>query len=149
MQVKFVCYGMTIKTSRDWNGCPIRYSAAIFGDNWCMLILRDLMFKGARHYADFLNAGEGISTNILATRLARLKAEGIIKKHPDPEHGKRYVYELTDKGVGLLPALLEIIDWAETWDNQTEVPAEWVKNLRADRTAFAKQIMQNKKSRKS
>lgn len=105
-----------------------------------MLILRDLMFKGAKHYADFINAGEGISTNILASRLSRLEEEGIIAKQPDPKHGKRYVYSLTDKGLGLLPALLEIIDWAEIWDANTEVPPEFVKEFRADRSAFVKKI---------
>ncbi len=131
---------MTKRTTQDWHGCPIRYSAAIFGDNWSMLILRDLMFKGAKHYADFINAGEGISTNILATRLARLEAEGIIAKHADPEHGKRYIYTLSDKGLGLLPAMLEMIDWAETWDMQTGVPPEFIEELRRDRSALAKKI---------
>ncbi|OUR76128.1 transcriptional regulator [Alphaproteobacteria bacterium 46_93_T64] len=137
---------MTKKTTEDWNGCPIRYSAAIFGNKWCMLILRDLMFKEAKYYADFLNAGEGISTNILANCLVKLEAEGIVSKHPDPEHGKRYVYALTDKGLGLLPALLEIMDWAEIWDDQTEVPPEFVKELRLDRAALAEKIIRNLKS---
>ncbi len=111
-----------------------------------MLILRDLMFKEAKYYADFLNAGEGISTNILANCLVKLEAEGIVSKHPDPEHGKRYVYALTDKGLGLLPALLEIMDWAEIWDDQTEVPPEFVKELRLDRAALAEKIIRNLKS---
>jgi len=137
---------MTKKTSDDWHGCPIRYSAAIFGDNWCMLILRDLMFKGATHYANFLNAGEHISTNILASRLTKLEVEGVIKKHPDPEHGGRFVYLLTEKGLGLVPAMLEIIDWAEAWDPQTEVPPEFATDLRADRRALAKKIIDKLRS---
>ena len=111
-----------------------------------MLILRDLMFKEARHYADFLNAGEGIATNILASRLTTLEREGIIEKHPDPEHGARYVYFLTDKGIGLLPAMLEIIDWAETWDYQTEVPPEYATELRMDRSALATKIARDLKA---
>ncbi len=137
---------MTKRTTANWNGCPIRYGAAIFGDNWCLLILRDLMFKGARHYADFINAGEGISTNILATRLAKLQAEGIIEKHPDPSHGKRYIYILTDKGLGLLPAMLEIIDWSETWDSETEVPPEFADEFRRDRLALAQKISSDLKA---
>jgi len=137
---------MTKRTTQDWHGCPIRYGAAIFGDNWCLLILRDLMFKGAKHYADFINAGEGISTNILAVRLNMFEVEGIIEKHPDPDHGKRYVYFLTDKGLGLLPAMLEIIDWSETWDNKTEVPADFSKELEKDRSALAKKIIQDLKA---
>jgi len=104
------------------------------------------MFKGAKHYADFLNAGEGISTNILAACLVKLETEGVVSKHPDPAHGKRYIYTLTEKGIGLVPALLEIMDWAETWDNQTEVPPEFARELRADRSALAKKIIRNLKA---
>ncbi len=137
---------MTKRTTEDWYGCPIRYGATIFGDNWCLLILRDLMFKGAKHYADFLNAGEGISTNILASRLTTLEAEGIVEKTQDPEHGKRYIYVLTDKGLGLLPAMLEIINWAEMWDEQTEVPTEFVEELRKGRSSLVKKITSQLKS---
>ena len=65
----------------DPHGCPIRYSLGLFGDKWSLLIIRDLMFKGRHYYGEFLNAGEGISTNILADRLARLEVAGIIAKH--------------------------------------------------------------------
>ena len=106
-----------------------------------MLILRDLMFKGARHYADFLNAGEGISTNILADRLAMLESEGIIIKEPDPDHGARFNYFLSPKGLGLVPAMLEIVNWSESWDPQTEVPADFIAEFRAGSTAMAQDIV--------
>lgn len=105
-----------------------------------MLILRDLMFKGARHYADFINAGEQISTNILAVRLVRLEDEGIVTKRADPKHRKRYIYALTEKGMGLLPAMLAIIDWAEVWDDRTEVPVTFVKELRRSRSALVQRL---------
>ncbi len=132
---------MAKKTSDDWHGCPIRYGAVVFGDHWSMLILRDLMFKKARHYADFLNAGEGISTNILATRLAMLESEGIVAKRPDPDHGARFIYRLTEKGLGLVPAMLAIIDWSQTWDAQTEVPEEFITALRRSPDTFTADIL--------
>lgn len=132
---------MTKRTTKDWHGCPIRYGAVIFGDHWCLMILRDLIFKGARHYADFLNSGEGISTNILAARLVKLENEGIIKKHRDPEHGKRFIYSLTEKGLGLIPAIIEIIDWSEIWDGLTEVPTDFAIELRRNRSALIKNIV--------
>lgn len=88
-----------------------------------------------------MDAGEGISTNILASRLAKLEDEGVIQKHPDPEHGKRFVYSLTNKGLGLLPAMLEIINWAEVWDDQTEVPSKFAKELRKDRATLTRKIV--------
>jgi DNA-binding HxlR family transcriptional regulator len=131
---------MVTKTSSDWHGCPIRYGAVVFGDVWSLLILRDIVFKGARHYADFLNAEEGISTNILAARLARLEAEGVLSKTQDDGNRTRFVYSLTDKGKALVPILLEIMDWSETWDPQTEVPEEFITELRRDRSALATKI---------
>ena len=62
---------MTAKRKQEWDGCPIRFGLGIFGDKWTLLIIRDLMFKERRYYGEFLAAGEGISTNILADRLAR------------------------------------------------------------------------------
>nr|WP_238475558.1 helix-turn-helix domain-containing protein [Rhodophyticola sp. CCM32] len=126
------------KSSAEWHGCPIRYGGAIFGDIWSLLILRDIMFKDARHYADFLNAGEGISTNILASRLSKLEAEGILTKAQDPGNKARYLYGLTDKGKGLVPVLLEIMCWSETWDDQTEVPKDFARALKEDRAALVK-----------
>jgi DNA-binding HxlR family transcriptional regulator len=131
---------MVTRTSDDWHGCPIRYGAVVFGDVWSLLILRDIVFKGARHYADFLNADEGISTNILAARLARLEAEGVLSKTQDVENKTRYVYGLTEKGKALVPTLLEIMDWSERWDPQTEVPEEFINELRQDRAALATKI---------
>ncbi|MEM9587122.1 MAG: helix-turn-helix domain-containing protein [Planctomycetota bacterium] len=139
---------MTKRSSADWHGCPIRYSASIFGDRWCLLILRDLIFLQARHYADFLNAGEGISTNILAARLATLESEGLVEKQPDPEHGKRFIYQLTNKGLDLVPAFLEIVRWANKWDKKTEVPVEFARELRKDSNTLAKRIIRELRQRR-
>lgn len=138
---------MTKRSTEDWHGCPIRYGAAVFGDQWCLMVLRDLMFKEAKYYADFLNAGEGVSTNILAARLATLESEGIIDKHPDPDHGKRFVYRLTEKGLELVPAMLEIIRWSNKWDEQTEVPPEFADELKRSRNGLAKKIVRELKAK--
>lgn len=127
---------MVTRSSIDWHGCPIRYGSAVFGDIWSLLILRDLTFKGARFYSDFLNAGEGISTNILATRLAKLEKEGIIGKRKDPDNGTRQIYFLTEKGREIIPVLLAIMDWSEKWDDKTEVPAQFAHDLRHNRDAL-------------
>lgn len=101
------------------------------------------MFKDARYYADFLNAPEEISTNILASRLAKLEDEGILSKKRDTGNKTRFIYGLTPKGEALMPIMLEIIDWSETWDEKTEVPAEFIGDLRHDRTKLAKRIVEN------
>lgn len=115
----------------------------IFGDPWALLILRDLMFKGARHYADFLNASEQISTNILAARLVRLEIEGILTKKSEQGSMHRHSYHLTAKGLDLVPVMLAMMNWSETWDKGTEVSQDWINNLRADPSGFAEKIIAN------
>ena len=123
------------------HGCPIRFGLGLFGDRWSLLIIRDLMFKGRRFYREFLNAGEGISTNILADRLSRLEDAGIVEKSPDPSHGKRIVYSLTFKGLDLLPVMFAIMDWSEKYDDQTEVPREFIEKLRKRPSTLRREIL--------
>lgn len=91
--------------------CPINLSLEIFGDRWTLLIIRDIAFDGRRHFREFLESNEGISTNILADRLRRLVDEQIITGVDDPSHKQRTLYSLTEKGIALIPALVEIGAW--------------------------------------
>lgn len=97
-------------TSRS--GCPVSLGLDIFGDRWTLLIIRDLMFRGKRHYREMLASDEHISSNILADRLKMLLAEGLISRQGDPAHAQKVVYSLTEKGIALLPVLLAISDWS-------------------------------------
>src|SRR6478672_4825624 len=83
--------------------CPISSALDAIGDKWSMLILRDLMFSGKRTYGEFQASAEGIATNILASRLGSLEANGLLSKSADPENGRRNLYSLTEKGLDLLP----------------------------------------------
>lgn len=132
---------MVDKRSQDWSGCPVRFGMSQFGDKWSFLILRDLMFKDRRYYQEFLDAGEGISTNILASRLADLENNGVVSKQRDPDKGSRYIYSLTDKGRDLLPMMLAMIDWAEKYDDDSEVPKEFVEELRRSPRKLYRKIL--------
>ena len=90
------------------------------------------MFKDRKYFGDFLEAGEGISTNILANRLIRLEQAEIITKSQDPVHGKRFIYQLTAKGIALVPVMLELMKWAADYDDYTEMPRPFVRKLRND-----------------
>ena len=104
------------------NQCPIRFGLGVFGDRWSLLIIRDMMFRGHTRFQDFLDAAEGISTNVLADRLSRLETQHIIKREKNPDDGRQVLYRLTDKGRGLLPVMLAIFAWAEEHDPETSVP---------------------------
>lgn len=113
----------------DWHGCPARFAAGNLGDKWIVVILRDMLFAGRQHYAEFLTAPEAISTNILAERLARMVAAELVTKVADPENGKSYIYELTDRGRALRPVLIEMMRWSVNWDQRTESSPEAIEKL--------------------
>jgi DNA-binding HxlR family transcriptional regulator len=119
--------------------CPISLALDIFGDAWTLLIVRDLMFKGMNTFNAFLNAGEGIATNVLADRLARLEACGLIDKTRDPDDARRYVYRLTSKGADLAPVLVHIVLWSAR-HTDTDAPVEQVSAMAADPIGFADRV---------
>lgn len=91
--------------------CPINLALELFGDRWTLLIIRDMMFGGKRHFREMLHSEEGISTNILADRLRMLVERGIITKSDDPTHRQKAIYSLTEKGIELLPIFAQIGAW--------------------------------------
>src|SRR5215470_3287392 len=95
----------------------------MLGDAWSLLVVRDLMFKGRNTFNELLNAEEGIASNILADRLRRLEAVGILVKDRDPDDGRRLVYRLTEKGMGLAPVLVELIIWSSRHERTDAPPA--------------------------
>jgi DNA-binding HxlR family transcriptional regulator len=84
----------------------------MLGDRWSLLIIRDMMLRGFRTYKEFMECYEGIATNILADRLRKLVAYGIITSEPDPSDGRKLIYSLTAKGIDLAPVLTEMVLWA-------------------------------------
>ncbi|MGA7633229.1 MAG: helix-turn-helix domain-containing protein [Terriglobales bacterium] len=106
------------KTPRKESGpgrrseCPLNASVEMLGDRWSLLIVRDMMLRGFRSYKEFLECYEGIATNILADRLHKLIANGIITAAPDPSDGRKLIYSLTAKGIDLAPVLTEMVLWA-------------------------------------
>jgi len=94
------------------SNCPVNFGLETFGDKWSLLIVRDIVFWGKKTYGDFLRSDEGIATNILASRLVQLEKEGIIAKMPHPADRRKDVFSLTDKGLELIPLLVEIVSWS-------------------------------------
>jgi DNA-binding HxlR family transcriptional regulator len=97
------------------SGCPINLGLEVFGDKWTLLVIRDIMFAGKRRYREFLASDEGISSNILADRLAMLVQSGILTRADDPDHKLRAIYSLTQKGIDLLPIIAQISRWSRTY----------------------------------
>jgi DNA-binding HxlR family transcriptional regulator len=104
------------------SACPISIMLELLGDKWSLLILRDAILLDKRRYGDFLSSPEGISTNILANRLKQLEGCGILEKFPDPSDGKASLYVPTERGVKLLPVLVESLRWGASEFGNACVP---------------------------
>jgi len=92
--------------------CVINLTVEIFGDQWSLLIIRDIIFMNRRHFRELLtNSVEGIASNILANRLQRLVQQGILVKSQDASHKQKAIYSLTERGIELLPLLMEMVAW--------------------------------------
>jgi DNA-binding HxlR family transcriptional regulator len=98
----------------------------LLGDPWSLLIVRDLMFKGLDTYSGFLQAGEGIATNVLSDRLARLERAGLVTRRRQAGDRRRVRYRLTAKGMDLAPVLVELVLWSARHE-RTDAPAAVVK----------------------
>lgn len=120
--------------------CPITFALDRIGDKWSLLVVRDLMFRGKRTYGEFIEAGEGIATNVLADRLKCLESEGIIEKTQDPDNKRRYLYSLTEKGFDMTPILLEMIRWSARYDAHTGTPQMFLDMLESDREGLIKKV---------
>jgi DNA-binding HxlR family transcriptional regulator len=93
------------------SGCPVNLSLEIFGDRWTLLVLRDIIFGGARHFRELLAGPERISSNILADRLAVLVEHGLLTKGDDPSHKQKVTYSLTEPAIQLVPVLAQLSVW--------------------------------------
>ena len=100
------------------------------------------MFKGKRYYGEFLQSEEKVATNILADRLSLLEQSGMVVKRADPAHGSKLIYQLSQKGIDLLPVLVEIILWSSKHDKEN-TPAEakkFVRMIKKDKEGLLDEI---------
>ena len=122
------------------SGCPISCSLDLLGDKWSLLVARDMVFARKRYFKEFLSSNEGIATNILTDRLNRLEATGIITKQPDPENGRQIVYSLTEKGIALIPLLVELVCWGALYDDAPDADPGAVRRIQQDKQRFIRKL---------
>jgi DNA-binding HxlR family transcriptional regulator len=125
--------------SRSRSGCPVSIALDIFGDRWSLLIVRDMMVRGYRSFQEFQTSGEGIASNILASRLQKLKAAGILAIEKDHADGRRIKYHLTKKGMDLAPVLLEMLLWAGRYE-ETEAPRAVINLMASNRRRILDEV---------
>jgi DNA-binding HxlR family transcriptional regulator len=108
--------------------CAVNVAVELLGDPWTLLVLRDIVFYGKHTFGEFMSSEEGITTSVLADRLAMLVEQRVlIKRHSDAD-SRLYYYALTEKGLALIPVLIELGTWGarygpdvtphEAWDRE-------------------------------
>lgn len=102
--------------------CPLSAALDRFGDRWTLLILRDIA-AGKRRYGDIAGSSEIIPTNILASRLKQMQADGLIESVPYQSRPVRSEYHLTAKGRSLIPIMQELCRWGLTHEPETRPPS--------------------------
>jgi DNA-binding HxlR family transcriptional regulator len=105
------------------SSCPVASVLDILGDKWTLIVVRDL-FLNKHRYGEFLTSPEAIPTNILADRLKRLEAAGIIKREMYQENPPRANYFLTTRGADLAPVLRAMLEWGKQYLPGVKAPVK-------------------------
>ena len=96
---------------RSYNqNCSLAYSLDVIGERWTLLLIRELL-TGPQRFTDLLRNLPGIGTNLLAARLKELEEVGVLERKTLPPPAASAVYDLTDLGCELQPALVELVRW--------------------------------------
>ncbi len=112
------------------------YGALHIGDKWTWVLLREILVYGRERFEQFKEIPEGISTNILADRLKRLVAAGILTREVDPTNRRRANYQPTRKGLDLIPVLTATLRWSAAHDPESaaahmDLSGDWAANVEA------------------
>lgn len=102
--------------------CTIARAAAQVGDEWTLLIARE-MFLGTRRFDDFLRL-TGISSHLLSQRLKKLESEGLIRRERYSERPPRHEYRLTEKGRDLWAVIIALKQWGDRWLSTQDTPVQ-------------------------
>ena len=121
-------------SAKHRSGCPVSSALDLLGDRWSLLLVRDMMVRGYRTFREFQHAGEGIATNILADRLQKLEAGGVLTREAAAEDRRSTHYRLTSKGIALAPVMLEMLIWGAHYE-ENDAPCAAIENMEQNRAA--------------
>ena len=100
---------MTVSRSYD-DPCGLSRALNRVGERWALLVVRELVY-GPKRFADLRRGLPGISPNVLSQRLDELESHDVLRRRLMPAPVSGWVYELTDVGAGLAPALIALARW--------------------------------------
>ena len=101
-----------IKVKTNRSSCPISTALEIIGDQWSLIIIRDLFLERTT-FSEFRDSPEKIATNVLTNRLNKLLDMGLIGYVLNPNNKKIKVYYLKDSGIDLYPLIFDLSMWSK------------------------------------
>nr|WP_300143108.1 helix-turn-helix domain-containing protein [Propionicimonas sp.] len=123
------------------SGCAINAAVEALGDQWSFLVLRDMVFGDRRYFRELLSGSiEGIASNILADRLKKLVAAGILTRE-DAGRGRRSRYSLTEAGIQTVPILFALGNWGLDWREGAPELRIRQELMRAEGPDFVEELM--------
>jgi DNA-binding HxlR family transcriptional regulator len=112
--------------------CAVNVALETVGDPWSLLVVRDVVFYGKRTFGEFLESEERITTSVLTDRLTTLVQKGVLTKQRSPVDKRREYYSLTEKGLALIPLLIDLANWGATYGSEVATNPLWVEKAQAD-----------------
>jgi DNA-binding HxlR family transcriptional regulator len=114
----------TVRARPSFDHCSIAGALDALGDDWSVLVLRELFF--GVHRFNEIQQDLGISRSVLTERLGRLVDQGVVRAVPyrEPGQRERHEYRLTRSGVGLLPVMVALMQWGDQYVNDGHGPVE-------------------------
>ena len=127
-------------TSKAHNYCPISTCAAVIGDHWSIIVLRDIAICNHRTFRSILaNNNERISSGVLAGRLKRLTDIGLLYFKDDPAHSQRKIYCLSLAAIDLIPILVDMSAWVLTHTSPSKEPIALQSGMERPQSQYSKE----------
>ena len=124
-----------MKVRDNRSSCPVSTCLEIIGDNWSLVLIRDLFLERTT-FTEFMNSPEKISSNILSDRINKLQKYNLIEYRLHPQNRKVKQYYLTKSGIELYPLIYDLLIWSKNHLDFEYLPigAHWYqKNEKRDR----------------
>ena len=125
--------------------CPITSALDIVGDRWILVIIKMMLLEDRQTFKDFVESDESIATNILSSKLKILEESKLITKGKLPGNKKTNIYRLTEKGLGLVPVVVELALWSDAHVrefNPIMRNDEGLKWMKQDKAAFIQFVLE-------
>jgi len=121
-----------MKTIGSRSTCPVGYTLDLFGDKWTLLLLRDMIFADKNSWLEWRASDEHIAPSVLSDRVSLLLDENYLIKKVSESNASKFLYYLTDKGLDLIPLMVELMEFGCKY-NPKGGSAYWMKKIEASK----------------